>query len=141
LEKGTPVDSKTEPLQKGTEASASTASPLEKGTPVDTKTEPLEKGTEAAASTSPLEKGTPASSAAPPLKKGKVMVDFYNVLFTGSTIPPGSLAAILLLQEAGWQPVICSFCERDRSRRSKKPLTCTKPSGHWKSFSQMTGMA
>ena len=26
-------------------------------------------------------------------------------------------------------------------RRSKKPLTCTKPWGHWKSFSQMTGMA
>ena len=26
-------------------------------------------------------------------------------------------------------------------RRSKKPLTCTKPWAHWKSFSQMTGMA
>ena len=132
LEKGTeaaastaspfsPVDTKTEPLEKGTEAAAST-SPLEKGTPVDTKTEPLEKGAEAAASTSPLEKGTPASSAAPPLKKGKVMVDFYNVLFTGSTIPPGSLAAILLLQEAGWQPVICSFCGRDRSKEVQKTL-------------------
>ena len=132
LEKGTetaastaspfsPVDTKTEPLEKGTEAAAST-SPLEKGTAVDTKTEPLEKGAEAAASTSPLEKGTPVFSAPPPLKKGKVMVDFYNVLFTGSTIPPGSLAAILLLQEAGWQPVICSFCGRDRSKEVQKTL-------------------
>ena len=50
------------------------------------------------------------------------MVDFYNVLFTGSTIPPGSLAAILLLQEAGWQPVICSFCGRDRSKEVQKTL-------------------
>ena len=77
----------------------------------------MEKGKEVAASSaSPLEKGK--ESAAPseePLKKGKVMVDFYNVLFLGSTIPPGSLSAILLLRRMG-QPVICSFCGKEREK-------------------------
>ena len=83
LEKGPIVDTKTEPLEKGTVAAASTAPPLEKGsdiTPeplekgavVDTKTEPLEKGTAAAASTAPpLEKGSDITPE--PLEKGAVV--------------------------------------------------------------------
>ena len=80
--------------------------------------EPLEKGKEVAASSaSPLEKGKEvAAPSEEPLKKGKVMVDFYNVLFLVSTIPPGSLSAILLLQEAGFEPVICSFCGKEREK-------------------------
>ena len=42
LEKGPFVDTKTEPLEKGTAAAASTAPPLEKGS--DITPEPLEKG-------------------------------------------------------------------------------------------------
>ena len=115
LEKGTEAAaSKTQPLEKGTEASACKTEPLEKGTEASaSKTEPLEKGTETSASSAPpLEKGSDKSAL--PLKKGKVMVDYYNVLFVGSTIPPGSLSAILLLQEGGFQPVICSFCGKER---------------------------
>ena len=121
LEKGKEVTAPSEePLEKGKEVTAPSEEPLEKGNfeVAATKKEPLEKGTApAASSASPLEKGK--ESAAPreePLKKGKVMVDFYNVLFLGSTIPPGSLSAILLLQENGYQPVICSFCGKEREK-------------------------
>ena len=89
LEKGTEAAASTSPLQKGTEAAAST-SPLEKGTPVDTKTEPLEKGTEAAASTSPLEKGTPVDTKTEPLEKGAEAAATTSPLEKGN-LPPVQL--------------------------------------------------
>ena len=50
------------------------------------------------------------------------MIDFYNVLFLGSTIPPGSLTAILLLLENGFQPIICSFCGKEREAEVRATL-------------------
>ena len=130
LEEGPLVESKTEPLEKGTEASASNAAPLEKGS--ETTPAPLEKGSETIPA--PLEKGSETTPA--PLKKGKVMIDFYNVLFLGSTIPPGSLTAILLLLENGFQPIICSFCGKERARlRCVPPCRTMSSSGAWKSSS------
>ena len=105
------------PLEKGTGADASSAS-------ADTKTEPLEKGT-GAAKTEPFEKGkesAASSAAAAPLEKGKLLVDYYGVLFVESTIPPSSLQAIMLLKEAGYTPVVCSFCYARRQREVEDHL-------------------
>ena len=98
LEKGSNVDTKKEPLEKGTATAASSASPLEKGqedppaplekgSTVETKQELLEKGKEVTApSEEPLEKGKEVTAPSEePLEKGNFEV-FCHQERTGNSI-------------------------------------------------------